>query len=98
MAASFDYARQALTYDSTRAASPSVLAPLRAALGQFKAGRLLDIGGGTGNYGQGLVEAGWRPVVVDHSPDMLVVAAAKGLPVCRADATALPVSDASATQ
>ncbi|HEX2575098.1 MAG TPA: class I SAM-dependent methyltransferase [Aquihabitans sp.] len=95
MATSFEYARQARTYDATRAASPSVLAPLRAGLGAVGGGRLLDVGGGTGNYAVALGDDGWRPVVVDRSADMLATAAAKGLATCRADAAALPAADAS---
>jgi demethylmenaquinone methyltransferase/2-methoxy-6-polyprenyl-1,4-benzoquinol methylase len=96
MATSFDYARQAMTYDTTRAASPSVLGPLVAALGSPTGGRLLDVGGGTGNYSAALADLGWSPVVVDRSPDMLARAAAKGLATCRADAAALPARDAAA--
>ena len=92
MATRFDYRRQALTYDRTRAASPSVLGPLRAALGPA-AGRLVDVGGGTGNYSLALAEHGWQPVVVDRSPDMLARARAKGLAVAVGDASALPVPD-----
>ena len=95
MATSFDYATQALTYDTTRAASPSVLEPLRLALTGVGVGRLLDVGGGTGNYAVALAAAGWQPVVVDRNPGMLTVAAGKGLTVCRGDAAQLPFPDAS---
>lgn len=93
VATSFDYARQALTYDTTRAASPSVIGPLLEALAPTPPGSLLDVGGGTGNYARALAGHGWQPTVLDHSADMLVVAAAKGLAVCRGDASALPVPD-----
>lgn len=89
-----DYSEQAVTYDRTRAASPSVLGPLVTALGP-SVGRLLDVGGGTGNYAAALAERGWEPIVVDHSPAMLERAAAKGLPVAVGDASRLPVADAS---
>ncbi len=95
MATVFDYAKQAQTYDTTRAASPSVLGPLLQALGPSRTGTLLDVGGGTGNYARALAGHGWSPIVVDHSSDMLAAAAAKGLDVCRADASSLPVPDAS---
>lgn len=98
VATSFDYRRQALTYDSTRAASPSVVRPLRQALalaGPSEVALLLDVGGGTGNYAQAMVDHGWPVVVVDRSPDMSRVAGAKGLPVALADACALPIVDAS---
>lgn len=91
MATSFDYRRQALTYDRTRAASPSVLDPLAEALGP--PGTLLDVGGGTGNYAAALGDRGWRPVVADLSPAMLARARAKGLATVRADATRLPVPE-----
>lgn len=91
MATSYDYRRQAETYDRTRAASPSVLDPLAAALGS--PGTVLDVGGGTGNDGAALRDRGWRPVVADRSPAMLDRARAKGLATAVADATALPVPD-----
>ena len=95
MATSFEYSRQARTYDRTRAASPSVLAPLRAALGDRR-GTLVDVGGGTGNYARALADEGWRPVVLDRNPGMLGRAASKHLPVALGDASALPVADGSA--
>jgi len=91
------YDRQAETYDSTRGASPSVLGPLREALGRPRGERrLLDVGGGTGNYALALREDGWDPLVVDLNAAMLARAAAKGLPTLQADAAALPLPDASA--
>ncbi len=95
MATRYDYAQQARTYDRTRAASPSVLAPLHRALASAPGPRVLDVGGGTGNYAAALHEQGLEPLVVDRSPDMLAVAAGKGLPVLRGDADALPVGDRS---
>src|SRR3954454_4933878 len=91
-----DYSRQAQTYDRTRAASPSVLAPLREALAGAPGRELVDVGGGTGNYSRALAAEGWQPLVVDRSPDMLARAAAKGLRTVEGDAQALPVPDASA--
>lgn len=93
MATSFEYSRQALTYDRTRAASPSVLVPLRAALGE--PGSLVDVGGGTGNYARALAEEGWAPVVVDRNAGMLGRAAGKRLSVALGDASGLPVADGS---
>ncbi len=92
MATSFDYSRQALTYDRTRAASPSVLGPLVEALGPER-GTVIDVGGGTGNYARALAQHGWSPVVVDRSPSMVAQAAGKGLPVAVGDASPLPVPD-----
>src|SRR6185503_20169075 len=89
-----DYTRQAQTYDETRAASPSVLGPLREALEGAPGRRLVDIGGGTGNYARALRDDGWDPVVVDREPAMLARAAAKGLETVQADAQRLPLGDA----
>jgi ubiquinone/menaquinone biosynthesis C-methylase UbiE len=90
-----DYSRQALAYDTTRAASPSVLAPLRRALASAPGRKLVDVGGGTGNYSVTLAGEGWRPVVVDRSPQMLALAVRKGLETVEADATSLPFADES---
>ena len=90
-----DYGNQARSYDSTRSASPSVLGPLREALRGALGRRLLDVGGGTGNYALALRDEGWDVVVSDRSPDMLARAAAKGLETVAADAQALPFGDAS---
>lgn len=85
-----DYSNQARAYDETRGASPSVLGPSRVALVGAPGRKLLDIGGGTGNYSQALAAEGWRPLVLDRSPEMLAHAEAKGLATMRAEATALP--------
>jgi ubiquinone/menaquinone biosynthesis C-methylase UbiE len=90
-----DYSRQAQTYDETRSASPSVLAPLREALAGAPGRRLADIGGGTGNYARALRDEGWQPVVVDRQPEMLERAAAKGLETIQADAQRVPLPDES---
>jgi SAM-dependent methyltransferase len=90
-----DYSRQAERYDETRSASPSVLRPLRKALGGAPGHRLADIGGGTGNYALALRREGWGPVVVDRSLEMLARAAAKGLETVAADAQRLPFDDAT---
>jgi ubiquinone/menaquinone biosynthesis C-methylase UbiE len=92
-----DYSRQARAYDTTRGASPSVLAPLRRAIAGAPGRELVDIGGGTGNYALALALAreAWQPVVVDRSAQMLEQAAAKGLETIRASATRLPFADES---
>lgn len=90
-----DYSRQALTYDNTRAASPSVLGPLSSALSGASGTRLVDIGGGTGNYAAALALDGWQPLVVDRSPGMLERAREKGLETIEADAQRLPLVDES---
>ena len=91
-----DYSNQARTYDETRAASPSVLGPLREALEGAPGRRLVDVGGGTGNYSLALRDHGWEPVVVDRQPEMLARAAAKGLETIQGDARKLPLADGSA--
>jgi SAM-dependent methyltransferase len=91
-----DYSRQAETYDATRGASPSILRPLEEALAGAPGRRLLDVGGGTGNYARALRDAGWDVLVLDRSPAMLARAAAKGLETREADAQSLPVDDESA--
>jgi len=90
-----DYSRQALAYDTTRGASPSVLAPLRRALAGAPGPQLADIGGGTGNYALALAGEGWQPTVIDRSVQMLAQASAKGLETVRANATRLPFADTS---
>ena len=89
-----DYSNQARTYDETRSASPSVLGPLRDALAGTPGRRLVDIGGGTGNYARALRDEGWDPVVVDREPAMLARAAGKGLETVHGDAQRLPLADA----
>ena len=88
-----DYSNQARTYDETRAASPSVLGPLREALAGAPGRRLADIGGGTGNYAQAMRDEGWDPVVIDREPAMLARAAAKGIETIEGDAQQLPLPD-----
>ncbi len=90
-----DYSRQAETYDCTRSASPSVLAPVRAALAGAPGPLLADVGGGTGNYAAALRSEGWQPLVIDRSAQMLARAHAKGLPTLLADAQQLPLADSS---
>ena len=91
-----DYSNQARTYDETRAASPSVLGPLREALEGAPGRRLVDVGGGTGNYSRALRDEGWEPLVIDRQPEMLARAAAKGLETLAGDAQRLPLADESA--
>jgi ubiquinone/menaquinone biosynthesis C-methylase UbiE len=90
-----DYSNQASGYDRTRSASPSVLAPLRAALAGAPGPCLADIGGGTGNYALALKQEGWEPVVIDRSNAMLAHAREKGLTTLHASAQCLPLDDAS---
>jgi SAM-dependent methyltransferase len=90
MTSRHDYRAQAERYDQTRAASPSLLGPLRVALAGAPGDVLADVGGGTGNYAVALREDGLLPIVCDVSHAMLARARAKGLTVLRADACALP--------
>jgi SAM-dependent methyltransferase len=53
------------------------------------------VGGGTGNYATALAEDGWEPLVIDRSPAMLAIAAAKGLRTLEAAAESLPLDDAA---
>jgi len=90
-----EYAHQAARYDRTRGASPSIVAPVLAALDGANRKVLLDLGGGTGNYAVAARTRGYRPVVVDVSPEMLTRAATKGLLTVRADVTRLPIATSS---
>jgi SAM-dependent methyltransferase len=90
-----EYAKQAKTYDRTRAASRTILAALQTALADAPGPQLADIGGGTGNYALALQQEGWRPVVIDRSPEMLQRAAQKGLATITADAQCLSIPDRS---
>lgn len=92
-----DYDELAARYDSSRGASPSVVAPLLDALAPLApAWHLLDVGGGTGNYAVGLASAGHHPLVIDRSPAMLARAQGKGLPTVAGEATALPAGTEAA--
>ena len=90
-----DYSKQARAYDSTRGASPSVLAPLREALAGAPGPALLDVGGGTGNYAEALAGEGWQPVVLDRSREMLEHATAKRLQTVHGEASELPFAEQS---
>ena len=94
-----DYDVQALTYDQTRGASPTVLRAIEGSVGSRGDGRLLlDVGGGTGNYAVALRDRGFQVIVAEVNLAMVIRAAAKlGPSRCvAADAAALPVKDAAA--
>jgi SAM-dependent methyltransferase len=93
--ARLDYSKQARAYDTTRGASPSILSPLLEALSGSPGTRLLDSGGGTGNYSVALREAGFDPIVLDVSDAMLERARDKGLTCLRGDAGRLPFASGS---
>ena len=90
-----DYTKQAEHYDETRSASPSVVRALSQALDGAPGKRLIDIGGGTGNYALALRAFGWVPTVADRSTAMLTRAAAKGIGSVQADAQRLAFRDGS---
>ena len=91
-----DYDSWANAYDTTRGVSPSVLRPLREALGPPAGRSLLDIGGGTGNVALPLAHAGFGVALCDVSPEMVRRAAAKlprAVTLAVADAQQLPFAD-----
>lgn len=59
------------------------------------AGRALDIGAAGGGNTRVLRARGWRVAALEYGEDGARVAAGRGLPVMRADATALPLESGS---
>ncbi len=57
------------------------------------AGRALDIGAAGGGNTRVLQAAGWQATALEYDADGVEIAAQRGLPVIRADATALPYAD-----
>ncbi|MGH2556811.1 MAG: class I SAM-dependent methyltransferase [Actinomycetota bacterium] len=91
-----NYAVQALTYDRTRGASPTVVRTLAKYLGPPGGRSLLDIAGGTGNYARVFDARGFGVLVADASLEMLSQVPRKmgsGRAVA-GDAEALPIRDA----
>jgi ubiquinone/menaquinone biosynthesis C-methylase UbiE len=72
-----NYAEQALTYDRTRGASPTVVGALATHLGGSNGRSMLDAAGGTGNYAVALTQRGFRVTVLDAEIEMLRRASAK---------------------
>lgn len=66
---------------------------LRSLLELPAAGRVLDVGGGTGRVAQALRGLADEVVVVDESAAMLQQACLKGLPAARGQAESLPFAD-----
>jgi SAM-dependent methyltransferase len=58
-------------------------------------GRALDVGAAGGGNTRVLRDAGWRVAALEYGQEGAEVAAARGLPVIRADATRLPVAAGS---
>src|SRR6266542_430004 len=59
------------------------------------AGRLLDVGCGTGGHTTAFVDLGWTVTGVDISEDQLRLARARGVDVVRARAEELPFDETS---
>ena len=58
-------------------------------------GRALDVGAAGGGNTRVLRDAGWRAAALEYGAEGAQVAAERGLPVLRADATLLPVASGS---
>ena len=58
-------------------------------------GRAVDVGAAAGGNTRVLLENGWDSVALEYSEDGAGIARARGLPVLRGDALALPFPDAS---
>jgi SAM-dependent methyltransferase len=90
-----NYGQQGRTYDLTRGASPTLVRTISKFLGPADGRRLVDVAGGTGNYGQVFAARGFDVVVADAELEMLARAAHKLGPgrCVAADAQALPFRD-----
>jgi len=64
---------------------------LSVALAGVAPGRALDVGAAGGGNTRVLRDLGWRATALEYGPEGAQVAAERGLPVIRADATQLPV-------
>ena len=83
-------------YTRTRAADPRIVEALIAALDLPPGARLLDVGGGTGNYAVALAEHGFRVTVVEPSSTMREQATAHPeIAWLAARAEDIPLDDAS---
>lgn len=90
------YDRIGRGYDTTRRADPTIVASLRDAIGLDPAGRVLDVGCGTGNYTMALAQSGARVCGIDASAVMLAAARARAphLGWVQGRAEALPFASA----
>src|SRR4051794_36753887 len=68
---------------------------LAAAVRRLRPGTALDVGAGAGGNTRVLTRLGWRAVALEYGQEGAEVAAERGLPVVRGDATALPVRSSS---
>ncbi len=66
---------------------------LASALRAMTPGRALDVGAAGGGNTRVLRDLGWSAAALEYGEDGALVAAERGLPVMRADATLLPVAD-----
>ena len=66
---------------------------LASALRAMTPGRALDVGAAGGGNTRVLRDLGWSAAALEYGVDGALVAAERGLPVMRADATLLPVAD-----
>jgi SAM-dependent methyltransferase len=68
---------------------------LATALRDIRPGAALDIGAAGGGNTRVLRRLGWRATALEYGPDGAQIAAERGLPVVRGDATRLPVATES---
>lgn len=68
---------------------------LEKAIADMTPGQALDIGAAGGGNTRVLVKHGWKAAPLEYGAEGAEVASERGLPVMRADATRLPIADAS---
>ena len=68
---------------------------LAKAIADLAPGRALDVGAAGGGNTRVLRDHGWKAIALEYGEDGAEVAAGRGLATLRADATSLPVADAS---
>lgn len=68
---------------------------VRRTVGEWPAGRAIDVGCGMGGNTAVLRELGWQAVGVEYTTVGCAIAASRGIPVLRGDGRSLPVADAS---
>ncbi|MFX0537647.1 class I SAM-dependent methyltransferase [Ornithinimicrobium sp. Y1847] len=68
---------------------------LRRLVAWLPSGKALDVGAAGGGNTRVLTSLGWDAVALEYTPEGAQVAASRGIPVLRGDATRLPVAGAS---
>lgn len=68
---------------------------VRRTVGDWGAGRAIDVGCGMGGNTAVLRELGWQAVGVEYTPVGCEIALSRGIPVIRGDGRTLPVADGS---